>query len=35
MLYATDGHKVFARKLLIPGYSQWAAPMPYQPASGG
>jgi sugar lactone lactonase YvrE/enterochelin esterase-like enzyme len=34
-LYATDGNKVFARKMKIPGYSQWAAPAVLKPGSGG
>jgi sugar lactone lactonase YvrE/enterochelin esterase-like enzyme len=34
-LFATDGVKVFQRKMKVPGYSQWAAPLPYVKASGG
>ena len=34
-LYATDGNKIFARKMKVPGYSQWAAPAVLKPGSGG
>jgi sugar lactone lactonase YvrE len=34
-LVATDGQKIFKRKLNIHGYSQWSAPAALPPSSGG
>jgi len=34
-LYVTDGHRIFSRRLLVPGYSQWAAPITLPPNGAG
>jgi len=34
-LYATDGRTLFRRRLNVPGYSQWSAPVPLQKANAG
>ncbi len=34
-LYATDGRTLFRRRLMIPGYSQWSAPVPIKNGNAG
>ena len=35
VLYVTDGTHVFTRKIKVPGFSQWAAPMPVPSQGAG